>query len=248
MFAGHFHDNLAGFAEVFQTSDDRRDALDGARLADPIHLTPLLARFGRHHGCSEPRATASQWSKYFFSRLGITTLVVQMATDRALDLRLDNLRMTCHEDGTPACFLLASGAQGQASSSGSDFSHLIDHALTPIVAALSLYCRLSARVFWSNAGVYFAWALDELETQQRIPASRLASARALLTRRQRQDGGFNPFYRVYKDCSPGTLDGNDDVVDHCRRLCCMRDLDAQWGLCANCPRAMHTATPDRATG
>ncbi len=222
------------------------DSAPCRELADPAGLAVILDRYAAAHDYQDTRAAASQWSKYFFSRLGIATLVTQMATGHTLDLRLDRMRWVAHDDGTPDVFILSDPLAAATTDQGHNFSSLIDDAFTPVVAALSLHCRLSARVFWSNAGVYFAWALGELESQQRVSAKRLRATRALISEPTRPDGGFNPFHRIYKDCAPGTLDGNDEPTDHCRRLCCMRDLDPQWGLCANCPRAMRRTTPKRA--
>jgi len=248
--ADYFQGYLASFVDALRPAAESlpADAVDCACLSEPAGVARLLDQFAVAHNYRDRRATASLWSKYFFSRLGIGTLVAQLADDCALELRLDRLQMVTHEDGTPDFFVLGEQHGAQTSVPGHDLSSLVDDAFTPVIAALSRHCRLSTRVFWSNAGVYIAWALGELESQQRVPADRLAAIRALLSARTRPDGGFNPFDRIYKDCPPGTLDGDSEPADHCRRLCCMRDLDPQWGLCANCPRAMQPGTPDHATG
>lgn len=242
--ASDFEGYLSNFVGVLRPDDGRCNAerVRCTQLAEPEGMAGVLERFAVIHSCVDARATASQWSKYFFSRLGIGALIAQVGNDQALDLRLDRLRMTTQADGTPDVFWLGALDKSRASGPGHDLSSLIDDAFAPVIDTLSRHCRLSRRVFWSNAGVYIAWALGELESQQRIPDARLVGVRALLSRRNRPDGGFNPFHRVYKHCPPGTLDGDDAPADHCRRLCCMRDLDPQWALCANCPRAMHYAT------
>jgi len=246
--ASFFQGYLSSFEDALRPTDAAGpiDSTSCGALAYSAGLRPILDRYAAAHDYQDVRATASQWSKYFFSRLGVATLVTQLATDRALDLCLARMRWVSHDDGRPDFFILGDPRPAAPIDPGSDFSSLIDDAFTPVVAALSRYCRLSARVFWSNAGVYFAWALGELESQQRVPTDRLRAVRALMSVPTRPDGGFNPFHRIYKDCAPGTLDGNHEPADHCRRLCCMRDLDPQWGLCANCPRAMHGPTPSRA--
>ena len=250
MFADHFHDDLALFSDVLRGADagPSKTAIPARALTDPARLEPLLVQFGEQHECTEPRARASQWSKYFFARLGIATLVAQLATDQALAFNLDDLHIVCDDDNTTSQFVFVQGAALHPERPGHDFSALVDNAFAPVVTTLAQQYRLSTRVFWSNAGVYFDWALGELERQQRIPPERLAAVRALMACRQRPDGGFNPFHRIHKRCPPGTLDGNGEPVEQCRRLCCMRDLDSRWDLCANCPRAMHRAEPDRATG
>jgi len=248
--ANYFEGYLSSFVGALRPDDGECNAarIRCTQLAEPEGMADVLKRFVVAHNYVDRRAAASQWSKYFFSRLGIGALIAQLGNDQTLDLRLARLQMTTHADGTPDIFILGAESDSRASGTGHDLSSLVDDAFTPVINALSQHCRLSTRVFWSNAGVYIAWALGELESQQRIPAERLAAVRALLSGRDRPDGGFNPFHRIYKDCPPGTLDGDDAPADHCRRLCCMRDLDPQWGLCANCPRAMRYAVPAHANG
>lgn len=238
MFAHHFQDNLRGFGDalVATTPISARET-PGCVLGDAEAFADLLARFCADRGCRDARAAASQWSKWFFSRLIIPVTVVQLATDRRLVCGWEDLAIGWHTDATPRCFMLRKKLFEPGE--GADFSALIDRLLVPLVNALTGYCRLSPRVFWSNAAVYQEWALSELAGQRRIASVRVAAARALLDMRTRPDGGFNPFDQAYKDCAPGALDGNQAAVTRCRRLCCMRDLDAKWGLCANCPRALH---------
>lgn len=238
MFARHFHRPLESFSEAFvATTPADVNTTSGAALAEPDAFAAVVNRFSADRGCRDVRAAASQWSKWFFSRLIISTTVVQLAADRRLVCNWNDLTIGWHADGTPRCFVVTDDyfADGR----GADLGALIDDLLCPLVEALTGYCRLSARVFWSNASVYYAWVLGELARQDRVAPDRIAAAQTLLHTRGRSDGGLNPFNGAYRRCKAGALDGNDEPVSHCRRLCCMRDLDAQWGLCANCPRVVH---------
>lgn len=238
MFARHFHEPLDGFADALigETPQDA-PTTSGALLQDRTAFAELIGRFKGDRGCHDDRASASQWSKWCFSRLIIPATVVQLAADRRLGCDWPALRIAWHADATPRSFVLAE--DHFIAGDGADLSGLIDRLLVPLVSTLTDYCRLSPRVFWSNAAMYYAWVVGELANQSRIPDDRVAPARTLLDTPTRPDGGFNPFYRAHRDCKPGALDGNDEPIARCRRLCCMRDLDPKWGLCANCPRAVH---------
>ena len=238
MFARHFHDHLEGFGDALVASAPRAARVTpGTVLNDADAFADLLARFKVDRGCRDERAAASQWSKWFFSRLIISATVVQLATDQRLVCGWEDLAIGWHADGTPRCFIVHEDRF--VAGNGADLAGGIDTLMRPLVDALTGYGRLSPRVFWSNASMYYDWVVGELARQSRITAERVAAAGVLLNRATRPDGGFNPFARAHRDCKPGALDGNDEPITRCRRLCCMRDLDAQWGLCANCPRVVH---------
>ncbi|HET7313450.1 siderophore-iron reductase FhuF, partial [Salinisphaera sp.] len=208
----------------------------GPELCDPVVLDGLLDRFAAGQACGDKRAAASQWSKYFFSRLIIAATVVQLAEDRALDLAIERLRLGFDAHGftqtiapdTPAPLTTAPGH---------DFSRLVERTLAPVVRALAGRCRLAPRVFWSNAAVYYDYALGELAAQRRIAPGRIHAAGKMLTAPRLAGGARNPFYRPYRTLAPGAIDGNGQPATRCRRLCCMRDLDPRWSLCPDCPRA-----------
>lgn len=248
MFAHYFHDNLAGFAHTFtgDAPDSAELIVAGPQLTTQSELEQLIERYAADQGYRNRRAAASQWSKFFFAYLIIPTLVGQLSDDCAFDLAPRHWQGCFSADGLPTAFVFSQDPTTDRPAL--DFSSLIDDALVPIVAALHAEYRLSPRVFWSNAAMYFIWALGELEAQGRVPAERLAQARAWLDRRQRADGGPNPFHHAHKALPPGALDGDHQPASHCRRLCCLRDLDPMWGLCANCPRAVHYPDPQACVG
>lgn len=234
MYAEHFQGLLTGFADALVARPPAASiVLDGDRLREPAHIDALMARYAESAGCHERRATASQWSKYFFSRLGIAVVVVQLATDRALDVDLGRLRIAFDADGLPQHF----SGMAPRGAPGDDFDSLLDGAFAPVIDTLHERSGLAPRIFASNASIYFEWALGQLRAQGRVPAPRLARAEALMEAPQR-GGRRNILHAPYKRVSPGARDGEGEPVSHCRRLCCVRDLDVQWGLCANCPRAI----------
>lgn len=237
MFAPWFHGHLEGFADALAaTAPANAHTTSGRALAEADTLAERVACFCAEHGCHDVRAGASQWSKWFSSRLIIATTVVQLSTDRHLCCRWADIDLAWQADATPRCFALSPDCfiVGR----GTDFAGLVDGLLCPLVTALAAYSGLSARVFWSNAAMYYAWVVSELGQQNRVPAERVAAAGALLDTRLRPDGGFNPFYRALRACRPGTRDGNGELIRQYRRICCVQDLDPRWGLCANCPRAV----------
>lgn len=238
MFSHHFHGHLENFADALVARTPHHAVEPcGTTLRETGALADRIACFRADLGCQDARAAASQWSQWVFCRLIIPTIVVQLATNRRLVCEWGDIAISWYPDATPRCFVV--DGDHFVGDEGADLGAFIDNLLCPLVNALTDYCRLSARVFWSNAATYYDWVVGELACQERIPAARIAAARALLDKRVRPDGGFNPFAHAYRKCSPGALDGNGTPVRRCRRVCCVRDLDPKWELCANCPRAVH---------
>ena len=238
MHSDCFQDNLSFAADLFVTADGDIGQHEARELASGDTLAPLLAAHGRAHTATEPRAIASQWSKWAFARLIIPTVVLQCRLDRRV--RFDGSpawRFDTDSDGTPSCFVF-DGSPLDDIGTGHDFASLIDHALAPLTAALCRTFGLSPRVYGSNAAMYFCWALDQLTLQGVGPATTRAAAYALTEAPQRPDGGANPFHAPFKALGPGAHDGTGQPARECRRLCCVRDLDRAWDLCANCPRAV----------
>lgn len=238
MFAECFHDNLAFAATLIRLATNNDDAtLPADTLADTAALAPMLAAHGRDTDTHEPRALASQWSKFCFARLIIPSVVIQCSHDRAIDFATTPWRLTENADGTPGAFVFARDPLG-APGTGHDFSAMIDTVMQPVTATLCSGWGLSPRVYASNAAMYYAWAIDQLAAQARGVPNALAAARALTATRTRPDGGANPFHAPFKTLAPGATDGLGEPTRECRRLCCVRDLDPAWDLCSNCPRAV----------
>lgn len=237
MYAEYFQEPLVAFADVLtDRAHTGTDAgLAGTELVSGHALPPLLHRFAREQGIGAHRAATTEWSKYFFARLIIPALVVQIRTGRSLDLAPERWRAHCHADGTLSYLVFEHDPLGNGSFSFG-LASLIDAVLQPVMDALARACGLSTRVFASNAAMYYAWALEQLKAQPGTPRATLESARALLDSPRRPDGGFNPFHAPFKTLPPGARDGNGEPITQCRRLCCVRDLDPTLALCENCPR------------
>ncbi|WP_423822827.1 siderophore-iron reductase FhuF [Salinisphaera sp. SPP-AMP-43] len=245
MYARYFHDRLDFFADalVDRPPADAGPTVAGANLVDGGALDTLLSAYAQAHGINDRRAAATDWSKFFFARLIIPTVVIQTGAGRPLDLDPAHWQLHYREDGTAAYFvfdrepLIARAAPG-------DMASLIDTVMSPLMAALAADCGLSPRVFASNAAMYYAWALDQLDEQNRAPAAARQQARALLEAPKRpNDDGDNPFHAPFKSLAAGARDGNGEPTAECRRLCCVRDLDPTLALCANCPRVITYAAP-----
>ena len=243
-----FHDQLAFAAGLFVV-DDRATATHGqAALADPAALGDLLAAHGAANDAQDSRAVASQWSKWVFARLIIPSVVLQCSLNRRIDFKAHPAGFDIDTDGTPTRFVFAAPPLG-APGTGHDFSSLIDDALAPVIAALCRGPGLSPRVYGSNAAMYYCWALEQLTAQERGVDTTRAAALALTETPHRPDGGSNPFHAPFKALAPGARDGQGMPATECRRLCCVRDLDAAWGLCSNCPRVIaYDSAPAAATG
>ncbi len=238
MFARFFHDRLDFAADALCRAAEAAGGpiIEGHALVSGEALDTVLRRYAEAHGIADRRAAASDWSKFFFARLIIPALVIQCSSGQRLDLDPASWRAYCREDGTIAHFVFDADPLGPPAPG--DVSSLVDTVITPLATALAARCRLSSRVFGSNAAVYYVWTLDQLGAQARIPPARLAPARALLDSSTRPDGGHNPFHAAFKPLVAGARDGDGAPVRQCRRLCCVRDLDPSLPLCANCPRAI----------
>lgn len=246
MYARFFHDRLDFFADALtdQAPADAGPAVAGADLVEGRGLDPLLSAYAGAHDIGNRRAAATDWSKFFFARLIIPTVVIQTGAGHRLDLDPAHWRVHYREDGTASHFVFDRDPLTEQAAPG-DMASLIDTVMSPLMAALATDCGLSPRVFASNAAMYYAWALDQLDEQNRAPAAARQQARALLDAPKRpHDGGHNPFHAPFKSLAAGARDGNGEPTAECRRLCCVRDLDPNLALCANCPRVITYAEPD----
>jgi ferric iron reductase protein FhuF len=245
MYAHYFPAHLKSFADAIscEVAIDTGLIVDGPELVSGDALHTILCLFADSHGINDRRAAATDWSKFFFARLIIPVVVIQSSTARQLDLNPNFWRIHCREDGTISRFVFSRDPLIDNPAAG-DMASLVDDVMNPLISALISECSLSPRVFASNAAMYYAWALDQLDQQNREPVPWCRPARALLDSPRRPDGGCNPFYAPFKSLPANALDGNGEPTRACRRLCCVRDLDPSLGLCADCPRAITYVTTD----
>lgn len=251
MYAHCFPDHLAFFADAFsrEAPAESHFMVSGREFVSGHPLAAILRLFADARGIGDHRAAVTDWSKFFFARLIVPTVMIQAATARPLDLASSHWCIHFRNDGTISRFvfdrdpLMAEGASiGMAS--------LIDDVVAPLITVLVAECRLSPRVFASNAAMYFAWAVDQLDPGcGGSHTGQNQAARTLLgSPRRPGDGGYNPFYAPFKSLPPGALDGRGNPIQRCRKLCCVRDLDPSLDLCVNCPRAVTYGRSDHEAG
>lgn len=236
MFAPLFTQRLARFGDALCIRREAADHIMPAReLLQRETLETLLDRFTDHYSVDEQRAVATQWSKHYLSRLIIPVTVVELCRDVHLSTALDDMGIVMAEDGTPQQFVLPHEGVISLDNGSARFCSLIAHHLTPLIETLARHVHFSPRVLWSNAAVYFEFAINELESQQAASAFEIAGARTMMQTRELPDRQRNPFYRPVDYIDVVNDDGETDQW-RCRRMCCLRYLDNALGLCGNCPR------------
>ncbi len=243
MFDALFNERLARFGTALTC---RRADIDGVmpvrRLLEQDMLDEVLTRFSDHHGPHERRAVATQWSKHYLSQLIIPITVVELCRDVHLPTSLDEMGVVLAEDGTPRQFVLPHEGIISLDNGCARFCPLIARHLTPLIDTLARKVHFSPRVLWSNAAVYFEFAVNELARQGLASAFEINGARAMMAQRQLPDRQRNPFYRPV-DYIDVVDDSGTAEPWRCRRMCCLRYLDETLTLCGNCPR-LKTPRPD----
>ena len=203
----------------------------GAQLL-PDGVISALAEFARGWTHPEPRAVATQFSKYWF-RAVIPPVLVCAAADRAAPtVAPGHLRLDTDASGIPYLLAADDPAIGQAAADGGAvLEGLFAQHLDPVVALLAARSGLAPRVFWSNAANVVAWYLDNLRTPPMTAAgaARL-SARWSDAERHPRFAGTNPLYMPH--AAPA---GGDGPTARRRRICCARYLSDDCGLCETCP-------------
>jgi ferric iron reductase protein FhuF len=198
----------------------------------PDGLTRALAKFGRGWHDPDPRAVATQFSKYWFRAVIPPVLVCAAASRAAPVVDADGLRLDTDGAGIPHLLARDDPAIAHAPADGDAlveglFARHLDH----VVDLLSQRSGLAPRVFWSNAANVVAWYLDNLrdEPATAAGAARLA-ARWSDAARHPRFAGHNPLHMPYADpADAGARAGRR------RRICCARYLSADCALCETCP-------------
>lgn len=203
----------------------------GAQLL-PDGVISALAKFAHGWTHPEPRAVATQFSKYWF-RAVIPPVLVCAAADRAAPtVAPGHLCLDTDASGIPYLLAADDPAIGQAAADGGAVLEcLFAQHLDPVVALLAARSGLAPRVFWSNAANVVAWYLDNLRTPPTTAAgaARL-SARWSDAERHPRFAGTNPLYMPH--AAPA---GGDGPTARRRRICCARYLSDDCGLCETCP-------------
>ncbi|MFY0992190.1 siderophore-iron reductase FhuF [Halomonas sp. C05BenzN] len=211
------------------------DAVPACTLLDPTYLVDLFERFGARYGRRvDRRAVASLWSKWHFSALAAHGLAANLLLERDLPLGLDDLHLAQSPEGqTTGLDLRHAGRPLADLGALSRFATLLDHHLSPLVEALASATGASPRVFWSNAGNYFEHFAGAIREHPMAVPDVGEPARALMESRTLPDGRRNPLYRPVRyveSSEPG-------APARIRRLCCIRYLIGELGVCGNCPLA-----------
>lgn len=242
MFDTFFDQRLARFGDALA---GRREAsgpiMPVRRLLEPETLDALLDRFTAHQPARERRAVATQWSKHYLSRLVVPITVVELACDLHLPTHLDEMGMVINDNGTPSQFILPHSGVPSLDNGCARFCSLIARHLTPMIEALARHVHFSPRVLWSNAAVYFEFAINELEHQGLTTDFEIRGARRMMQTRILPDRRKNPFYRPVDYIE--LVDESQKALNwRCRRMCCLRYLDDALDLCGNCPRLKKART------
>ncbi len=223
---------LEGMTPPSVSAVSRSDVLAARELLDPACLNELLARFGTRYGNGDRRAVASLWSKWHLSVVAAHGLAANLLLGHDLPLGLDDLHLELSPEGqTTGLVLRHAGRPLTELAPVSRFATLLDGHLTQLIEALATATGASSRVFWSNAGNYFEYFAGALAEHPLASPEAIDPARQLLERQTLPDGRRNPLYRPVRYVEadePGS-------PRRIRRLCCLRYLIDELGVCGNCP-------------
>ncbi|MDW7747100.1 siderophore-iron reductase FhuF [Halomonas sp.] len=209
------------------------EGMPARELLDPARLAGLLECFGARYGQGDRRAVASLWSKWHFSALAGHGLAANLLLERDLPLGLDELHLRQSPEGQTTGLVLRHAGRPLAKlAPHSRFATLLDGHLAPLVEALATASGASPKVFWSNAGNYVEHFAGALADHPMATADVAEPARALLASRTLPDGRRNPLHRPVR-----YVEGDDGTPRRVRRLCCIRYLIDELGVCGNCPLA-----------
>ncbi|MDZ7853929.1 MAG: siderophore-iron reductase FhuF [Halomonas sp.] len=204
-------------------------------LLEPAYLDTLLERFGAQYPQGDRRAVASLWSKWHFSSLCGHGLAANLLLKRDLPLGLDELHLQQSPEGQTTGLVLRHAGRPLAElDPASRFATLLDGHLTPLVEALTAATGASPKVFWSNAGNYLEYFAGALVDHPMASPGLAEPARELMESRTLPDGRRNPLYRPVR-----YVQGDDGTPRRLRRLCCIRYLIDDLGVCGNCPLECH---------
>ena len=192
------------------------DAAPASRLTEEGAFDTALMAFATRFSRPDRAALVSFWSLYYLAALIVPATVAVLLDDMVLPAGFDEVGLVVGPDGSVAFRL---PGEGRAALPGRRFETLVDGHLDPFVAVCARRSSLSARLFWANASVTFAWVLGELRGCD-IARGPMLEVEAMLT-----EGGrlANPFASM--------PNGN-----RIRRICCLRHrLDGVAACAGICP-------------
>ncbi|MEW5422347.1 siderophore-iron reductase FhuF [Amorphus sp. 3PC139-8] len=217
--------------------DDPRPAVPVEEALSPKLLPKLLSRFAQIYG-QDParnvgrdlRAVASQWSKWYFSRLVTPVLAANLALDWRLPVSGRETSLVLADDGRVVAVRLPhQGGPFDETPGQSRYAELFDDHVRSVVEAVARDSGLSPKVIWNNAGTAVETVLVRGEAQLGADTSQVAALRTLLQSRRHADGRPNPLFEPIRHVD---LDG---TIQRQRRVCCVRYLIPELAFCKTCP-------------
>lgn len=225
-----FSGELETLSDHLVLADDERPYVACSALLEEGRIAVLLERFAKNYPEPEPRAVASQWSKWYFSRLMTSVLAANIIMNRRLPIGFDETGVILSEDGRATAFRLWDDGQDFTPLDFVErFEELIDGHLAFLIAALSAASGLSAKVLWSNAGNIFENVISRCASAFGDGHTGVAHGRQLLSARVWRDKRPNRMFEPVRYVPAG------DVTLRKRRVCCIRYLMPSLSLCKNCP-------------
>lgn len=235
-----FSGELETLGEHLVPADDKRPYLACSALLETDRITALLQRFGENYPVPEPRAVASQWSKWYFSRLVTPVLAANIVMHRKLPIGLDETGVILSEDGRATAFRLQHEGDSFAPANHVErFTDLVDGHLAILIAALSKASGLSPKVLWANAGNIAENVVRHCAGALGEEHAGVAHGRQLLSERLWHDKRPNRIFQPIRYVPAG------GTTLRKRRVCCMRYLIPSLSLCKTCP--LEVRPTDRST-
>ncbi|KAA2212460.1 siderophore-iron reductase FhuF [Teichococcus oryzae] len=227
-FAPAFQGPLAFAGDSLVLGQEARPTVAVKDLLQPGMIGELVEAFSRRYPGGDHPAVLSMWSQYYMSVLVYPVLSVALALRRELPVAPEDVSLVIGDDGAPTALLLPhagrplpDGPIGAAS-----LNRLVRGHLEPVVQALASAGRVSARVFWCNAGVRIG---DVLRLLGDMAGSHEVRDR-LLHQDCWEDGWTNPLARSFHPSACLTQPSPQ------RRVCCMRyRLPGLERGCGTCP-------------
>lgn len=236
-----------------------------------VELAAVLLRYARHHHADLPcvgslaelspvvqEALASEWSRWFFSRLLIPQLSLLVMEARLLPLASPALRVGA--DGAVEGFGLPHGgstlaavwphAASEQQALTASLLWLLEQALLPWIATLERVAGCRARILWSHAASYWRWWLESEPLMTRLASLTATEAGRAERRRQtalqfieRPQLPISSLYAgstlcsvvrnpLYQPLRLRQINGQPVMV---RRVCCQRHRLPHLDLCPSCP-------------
>ncbi|WP_454856420.1 siderophore-iron reductase FhuF [Rhizobium binxianense] len=225
-----FSGELEALGDHLVLADDERAHLPCSALLEMDRIKALLQRFGENYPEPEPRAVASQWSKWYFSRLVTPALAANIVMNRKLPVRFGETNVILSEDGRATAFRLRDeGSSFTPADYGERFADLVDGHLAILIAALSGASGLSSKVLWANAGNVFENVIRHCANMLGEEHAGVLHGRQLLSERLWRDKRPNRIFEPVRYVPAGGMTLRK------RRVCCIRYLIPSLSLCKTCP-------------